>query len=104
MFDPDFGFDVPDEPLYEHGCRFCRYLGDAVHAGRRFDLYYCERGHFYPTVLARGSSHPHDVVTGIALALVDVVLWEAVERARRKGWFPQDVPVEVLAKGPSRRK
>lgn len=81
-------------PRFEHGCPLCTYLGFAEHEGRGFDLYYCSQGHELPTLIARASDNPHDYTSGMALAAVDPVLREALERAKRRGLVALDYNVE----------
>jgi hypothetical protein len=72
-------------PTYEHDCTHCTFLGTGEYSGRLYDLYFCKQGHLTPTVIARGSSAPHDYSSGLQLAAIDPVLREAYERARRAG-------------------
>jgi len=72
-------------PHFEHDCPLCTYLGEAEYGDRVFDLYFCSQGHSVPTVIARGSDNPHDYTSGLALAEVDPLLREALERAKRRG-------------------
>jgi hypothetical protein len=71
----------------------CSYLGDVEYVDKTFDLYYCEQGHGRPTLVARGSDAPHDYASGMELSMVDPVLREALERAKRRGFVPVDVEV-----------
>lgn len=74
-----------ETPLYEHDCSHCTFLGTGEYAGRAFDLYHCKQGHLVPTVIARASSSPHDYMSGMALAMFDPVLREALSRAHVRG-------------------
>lgn len=78
------------EPIYIHDCDHCTFLGTVEFEGREFDLYFCKQGHFVPTVIARGSSQPHDYTSGIQLAKVDPVLGEALARAQERNLVPRD--------------
>jgi hypothetical protein len=80
-------------PHFEHNCGRCVYLGEAEWGGRVFDLYYCHQGHMIPTVIARASSNPHDYSSGMEMAEVDPVLFEARERAKARGLLAQDIEV-----------
>jgi hypothetical protein len=74
-------------PSFRHTCSQCVFLGAVEFDDRFYDLYFCEQGHFFPTIIARGSSDPHDYTSGIALAEVDPVLHEAYERAKERGFI-----------------
>lgn len=84
--------DDDEQPLYDHDCSSCVFLGVGLTADQRaYDLYFCEQGHLVPTVIARGSSDPHDYTSGFVLAFVDPVLREALERARKRGLIHVDL-------------
>jgi hypothetical protein len=77
-------------PLYEHDCPLCTFLGSVEYLDRHYDLYFCRQGHLEPTVIARHGSEPAHYSSGLELAFVDVVLHEAVIRARVAGLLPID--------------
>jgi hypothetical protein len=82
---------VPTEsPLYRHNCSRCVFLGTTEFDGANYDLYYCAQGHLFPTIIARGSSDPHNYASGMALAAIDPVLREAYERSKQRGYIPVD--------------
>jgi hypothetical protein len=81
---------IPAPPLYQHNCSRCVFLGTTDFDGREYDLYHCQQGHLFPTIIARGSSDPHDYTSGVALAAVDPVLREAYERSKQRGLIPMD--------------
>jgi len=76
---------VKDQPLYEHDCDACHYLGvyDDI------DLYYCDAG-FQPTVIARYSEYGPDYSSGMSFAF-DGSLEEAVKRAMSRGLMKPSV-------------
>jgi hypothetical protein len=82
--------ETEEEPLFRHTCSACKFLGTAERDGRHFDLYFCDQGHLIPTVIARGSNQPHDYTSGMSLVAHDALLFEAFERAKRRGFIPAD--------------
>jgi hypothetical protein len=80
----------PGEPIFRHDCERCVFLGTCQYEERDYDLYFCKQGHFFPTIIARGSSDPHDYTSGLALAAVDPVLREAYERSKERGFIAMD--------------
>lgn len=86
---------VRPAPKYQHDCPLCSYLGVFEFGERTFDLYFCSQGHAFPTVIARGSSNPHDYSSGILLAQFDPPLYEALRRAKEAELVAQDVEVTL---------
>jgi len=86
--------EPPDPPFFLHNCSRCTFLGTTEYEDRVYDLYYCAQGHLFPTVIARGSSNPHDYSSGLALAAIDPVLREAYERSKERGFIPMDANPE----------
>jgi hypothetical protein len=76
------------EPLYNHDCEACVYLGHK----QGQDLYYCDQGGGpnMSTVIARRSDRGEDYISGLVAARQEELLALAVVRAFRKGLLTDD--------------
>ena len=78
------------DPLYEHACESCVFLGTY----RATDLYACESGcpgYAWLTVIARSSGEPGDYMSGLEIAAAiereedpSHPIVEALRRARKR--------------------
>lgn len=73
-------YPLPDEPLWEHDCSKCVFLGTS----REHDLYYCPGG-FTSTLIARYGSRHSQYKSGIPLIKYDVDIWNAAVLAQERG-------------------
>ena len=73
------------EPLYEHDCKSCHYLGQYEDN----DLYYCDQMLLGPTVIARYGNLGSSYTSGLALSPLDHRLMEAKRRASAVGLLPK---------------
>lgn len=67
-------FQEKPKPIYMHDCTKCVFLGTHEYEGVQYDLYTCDQGRNWPTVLARFSSDGPDYLSGLAVA-------KAIEKA-----------------------
>ncbi len=52
-------------PFYEHNCSACQYMGFTVYQQERYDLYYCDQGGNFSTIIARWSDNGPDYFSGL---------------------------------------
>lgn len=93
---------MTDQPLYEHDCTSCVFLGNFESEGDKYDLYYCPGGG-YPTVIARYGSEGSHYSSGIEIARTGHCphLGEALRRAREREFEVGD-PKPVIPVPPDR--
>jgi hypothetical protein len=90
------------DPLYEHDCEGCRYLGKYHTEGTRYDLYYCgtHEKSFNNTVIGRYGNDGPEYCSGMSFAdLGHEPYAEARRRAISLGYYN---PVEMPLLAPSR--
>lgn len=84
-----------ETPLFIHDCEHCKFLGhhvipwqDRVWRGD-YDLYWCNQGDNFPTVLARFGNDEQDFMSGIVVDMFERQpnhpLAEAYRRAEARG-------------------
>lgn len=57
------------KPNYLHFCDGCTFLGEYTWESKLFDLYTCQQGRKWPTVIARYSSDDPDYESGLHTAI-----------------------------------
>lgn len=75
-------------PHFKHDCDTCNYLGGYVDRGQIMDLYFCDQGNHFPTVVLRYSDEPSENASGIRFSGPGFV--EARRRAVDKGLITQE--------------
>jgi hypothetical protein len=68
-------------PKFSHDCDKCTYLGDY----NEMDLYHCDQGGVYATVIARFGNEGPDYSSGLPVAHLIPELAEARRRAEEQG-------------------
>lgn len=74
-----------EDPLYQHDCPRCTYLGKSKREGVYADLYHCVQFGAIPTIIARYSDRPSDYASGIPFKDTHPHLKEAYRRAEERG-------------------
>jgi hypothetical protein len=94
---------LPVEALpvrFQHDCSVCKSLGQFGDA----DLYFCEQGGSFPTVIARYSDDGADYQSGLSLTRIPE-LAEAKKRATEKGYLPvEDATPQIETLKPDEQK
>lgn len=70
-----------NQPLYEHDCDRCIYLGQFEDAGIKYDLYFCKQNGFKDTVVGRFGDNGWEYASGLEIANIAAELAEAKRRA-----------------------
>jgi hypothetical protein len=76
---------TPVQPRFEHDCEKCVFLGRLGLPEGYYDLYFCEQGRDFPTVIARFGDDGPDYNSGLAAADQDPALRVAKRLAEEKG-------------------